>query len=219
VQPVACTRFCEQPGIPTIGGTKNPDVPAIVALAPDLVVVNDEENRREDFEALVATGVAVHSMSPRSIAEIGPAVVELAAAVGAGVPAPFGPSEWPAWVEGRAAIEGERRRCVAFVWRRPWMTLALDTYGAGLLALLGLDHVEWAGPDRYPEVSLDQVAGAEPDVILLPSEPYVFAEKHRGEVESGVPGVDVRLVDGQDLFWWGIRTPDAVARLRGALAR
>ena len=64
VVPIACTRFCEQPGSRTVGGTKDPDVAAIVALAPDLVVVNDEENRREDFDALDGGRPRAPSMSP-----------------------------------------------------------------------------------------------------------------------------------------------------------
>ena len=98
------------------------------------------------------------------------------------------------------------------------MTLAPDTYGASVLGLLGVDHLTWPGPDRYPTVTLDEVRERSPELVLLPSEPYVFTEKHRAEVTSGVPDADARLVDGQDLFWWGVRTPDAVARLRAALA-
>src|SRR5207342_2210804 len=98
VRPVACTRFCEQPGLPTVGGTKDPDVDAIVALAPDLVVVNDEENRREDADALAAAGVPVHSMSPRSVVDVGPSVRALCAAIDTAIPSPFGPGEWDAWV-------------------------------------------------------------------------------------------------------------------------
>ena len=71
VPPIACTRFCEQPDLPVVGGTKNPDLAAIVALAPDLVVVNDEENRWEDATALIDAGLAVHSMSPRSVHDVG----------------------------------------------------------------------------------------------------------------------------------------------------
>ena len=59
VTPVACTRFCDQPGLPAIGGTKNPDVDRIVELAPDLVVVNEEENRRADADALSALAEGV----------------------------------------------------------------------------------------------------------------------------------------------------------------
>ena len=66
ITPIACTRFCELAGVPTVGGTKRPDVRAVVDLAPDLVVVNDEENRWDDAVELIDAGVAVHSMSPRS---------------------------------------------------------------------------------------------------------------------------------------------------------
>ena len=88
---MACTRFCEQPDLPTVGGTKNPDVEAIIGLEPDLVIVNDEENRIEDADALAAAGLRVHSMSPRSVADVGPAVVALSDAVGVDAPAPFAP--------------------------------------------------------------------------------------------------------------------------------
>ena len=70
ITPVACTRFCEQPTLAHVGGTKDPDRAAIIALAPDLVVVCDEENRSEDAEALVAAGLRVHSCSPRSAREV-----------------------------------------------------------------------------------------------------------------------------------------------------
>ena len=86
VDPVACTRFCEQPDLPTVGGTKDPDVAAIVALEPDLVVVNDEENRREDADALAAAGLVLHSMSPRAVGDVAAAVTALARAIGRRAP-------------------------------------------------------------------------------------------------------------------------------------
>ena len=212
VAPVACTRFCEQPGIPTVGGTKNPDLEAIVGLAPDLVVVNDEENRREDADALVAAGLELHSMSPRSVADVEPAIAAIAGAIGAAAPAATGA---PARPEAEPIV---RRRCVVFVWRRPWMALAADTYAASLLSLLGCDQVA-LGVDgsRYPEVDLGAVAVATPALILLPDEPYAFTERHRSEVAGAIPGAEVMLVDGRDLFWWGVRTPAALERLRARL--
>jgi ABC-type Fe3+-hydroxamate transport system substrate-binding protein len=207
VRPIACTRFCDAPGIPVVGGTKNPDLQAIVALAPDLVVVNDEENRREDADALVGAGLSLHSMSPRSVAAVGPEVRALADAVG--VPAPPG--------ERSPAVAGRRRSCAVLVWRRPWMTLAADTYAASLLGVLGCDQVALGGDDRYPETTLAAIAAAAPSLVLLPDEPYAFTEQHRAEVAAEVSDADVRLVDGRDLFWWGIRTPDALERLRRTL--
>jgi ABC-type Fe3+-hydroxamate transport system substrate-binding protein len=217
VDPVACTRFCEQPDLTAVGGTKNPDVEAIVALAPDLVVVNDEENRIEDADALVTAGMRVHSMSPRSVADVGPAIVALGDAVGADVPAPFRASEWDDWLdEQRAAAPSARRRSAVLVWRRPWMTMNDDTYGSSLLELLGVDNVFAGANDRYPQVTLDEIAARRAELVLLPGEPYPFKERHVGEVEAGVPDADVRLVDGRDLFWWGVRTTAALSRLRRA---
>jgi ABC-type Fe3+-hydroxamate transport system substrate-binding protein len=206
VVPVACTRFCEQPGLTAVGGTKDPDVEAIVALAPDLVVVNDEENRREDADALEGAGLTVHAMSPRSVAEVGPAVAALAHAVGRDVP----DSEVP-------SPRDPRGDAVAFVWRRPWMTQRADTYGASVLA-----HLGWTDPFvdtgvRYPTTDLVAVAALAPDLVVLPSEPYPFRARHRAEVRDAVPAARVELVDGQDLFWWGIRTPAALTRLASAL--
>jgi ABC-type Fe3+-hydroxamate transport system substrate-binding protein len=210
VEPIACTRFCEQPDLPTVGGTKNPHVDEIVALQPDLVVVNDEENRVEDAEALVAANVAVHSMSPRSVADVGSAVGALAADVGVEVPTPF--DRWDDWIAGQAVAR--RGSAVTMVWRRPWMTMSDDTYGASLLDLLGLDNGFGDELTRYPETTLEAVAARRPDFVFLPSEPYPFQDRHVAEVEEVLPDTRVQLVDGRDLFWWGIRTPRAVRRLR-----
>jgi len=218
VTPIACTRFCEQPDIPAVGGTKDPEVAQISLLKPDLVVVNDEENRFEDVERLQKLGVPLHEMSPRSVAEVGPAVAALAAAVGAPVPEPFGPATWGPWLEERRRRRrGEPRRAFVLVWRRPWMTLAGDTYGSSLLHLLGCFNVFTGQGVRYPMVELEEAAGRKPDLVLLPTEPYPFKERHVAEVTEAMPGAEVVIVDGQDLFWWGIRTPGAVDRLAEVL--
>jgi ABC-type Fe3+-hydroxamate transport system substrate-binding protein len=218
VRPVACTRFCEHPELPTVGGTKDPDVAAVLALHPDLVVVNNEENRIADADALRAGGVAVHDCSPRSVRDVGPAVANLAGALGRPVPDGFSPEDWDAALAARPA-PSRRCRAVAFVWRRPWMAMRHDTYGASMLATLGFDVVALGEPDeRYPTVDLDDVRAAGPAVVLLPSEPYPFRVRHVAELEAALPGVAIRLVDGRDLFWWGIRTPAALARLDAALS-
>ena len=217
VEPVACTRFCEQPQLRHVGGTKNPDTDAIVALAPDLVVVNDEENRIEDVEVLRAAGVRLHDMSPRSVPEVGPAVRALAEAVGVATPDPF--PRWTAWLAAESAAGGARRRAFVAIWRRPWMTISADTFGSSMLDCVGWDNVYAHAADRYPTVSMEDVAAIGPDAVLLPSEPYSFRPEHADEVRAGVPGAAVAEVDGQDLFWWGIRTPAAIARLRRQLAR
>jgi len=206
ITPIAVTRFCEQPSLRAVGGTKDPDVTAIVELGPELVVMCHEENRLEDFEALVAAGLRVEALRIESLDDVNAGLTGLAAAVGTSAPDPFRPPPF----------EGERRTAYVPIWRRPWMTLAADTYGASLLAALGVDVVVAAGEDRYPEMDLVEAAAAEPDLVLAPSEPYPFAARHVPELESVAPVV---LVDGQDLFWWGARTPMAFDRLARTLAR
>ena len=195
IEPVACTRFCEQPTIAHVGGTKDPQVDAIVALAPDLVVVDEEENRAEDAAALDAAGVALFTFAVRSVHDAVEQCAALAAAVGV---------DAPTW----APPPPVGRRATAFVpiWRRPWMALGAGTYGADLLAHLGFAN---AYAERYPVV--DDLTDVVADVVLAPSEPYPFGERHIGELSVVAPVV---LVDGQDLFWWGTRTPAALERLR-----
>ena len=220
MDPVACTRFCEQPDLPAVGGTKNPDVEAIVGLAPELVIVNDEENRVEDADALATAGLRVHSMSPRSVADVGPAVVALGDAIGADVPESWMAPQWDRWLdEQRAGAPSARRRSAVLVWRRPWMTTNADTYGSSLLELLGVDNLFAGAVERYPETTLEEIAARGADLVLLPDEPYAFRERHVQEVAAAVADADVRLVDGRDLFWWGVRTPAAASRLRNAVRR
>ena len=219
VVPVACTRFCEQDDIPTVGGTKDPHIDEIVELVPDLVVMNFEENRAEDFNALRKAGLDVHSMSPMSVSDVGRAVSTLAERVGVPAPAPFAAPHWHDFVQRSTAPF--RGRVVTLIWRRPWMTMNGITYGASLLSVLGWRNAV-AGvkdhpiKDRYPEASLEQLAGFAPELVLLPDEPYPFADRHVAEVDAAFPTARVALVDGQDLFWWGIRTPDAIDRLARA---
>jgi ABC-type Fe3+-hydroxamate transport system substrate-binding protein len=212
VQPIAVTRFCEQPGYRTVGGTKDPDVAAIVELAPDLVVVNEEENRRDDADALVGAGLRVHVTHVESVADVDPTLDALAAAVG--VVRPESERDLLRRIAGESPDERQRsgRRVFVPIWRRPWMTMNARTYGASVLEHLGLVNVFADASDRYPTVELDEVARRGPDLVLLPSEPYPFAARHVEQVAR--LAADVRLVDGQDLFWWGVRTAAAIGRLR-----
>lgn len=207
VVPAAVTRFCEQPGLPTVGGTKNPDVEAVVALRPDVVVMDRQENRREDAEALAAAGLTVHVTDVRSLEDVGPTLAALRVAVG--LP--------PAEEEGKGdSGGGDRRgrpgpiRVWVPIWRRPWMTVNDRTYGSSLLAACGAVNVFAGHPDAYPTADLDEVAARRPDLVLAPSEPYPWSERHRSLLEAVAPAV---LVDGRDLWWWGARTPAARDRL------
>jgi ABC-type Fe3+-hydroxamate transport system substrate-binding protein len=206
IEPVACTRFCERPDLPHVGGTKDPDIAAIVALEPDLVVVDEEENRRDDADALRRAGVDVFATAVRSIADVGEQLRALAERLDVDVAGTLPEAD-------RVSPPTVRTRAFVPIWRRPWMALGRDTYGSSLLASIGVGNV-MDGDDRYPEVELDAVRALAPDVVLAPSEPYPFRARHLGELSAVAPA---HLVDGQDLFWWGVRTTAARARLASQL--
>jgi ABC-type Fe3+-hydroxamate transport system substrate-binding protein len=206
VRPVAVTRFCEAPGIATVGGTKNPDLDAIVALHPDLVLMDKEENRQADAGSLEQAGVKVHATHVRAVDDVEPTLRSLAAALGlthAGTTRDLAPATTAAlsvWVP---------------IWRRPWMTISGATYGSSVLAAAGFDNACRDFPDPYPLHDPEAAAALKPDLVLAPSEPYPFSERHRRQLERVAPVV---FVDGRDLFWWGTRTSAAIGRLR-SLAR
>jgi ABC-type Fe3+-hydroxamate transport system substrate-binding protein len=209
IMPVGCTRFCEQPDLHHVGGTKDPDLSAVVALAPDLVVMDEEENRRPDAEALRAAGIAVHVTAVRSLDDVGPMLAELASAVGI--------EPVPTIKYSSSATESGRHRSAFIpIWKRPWMTFNSNTYGSSVLAAIGIHNVFGDSATAYPEMSLDDVRARRPDLVILPSEPYPFAERHIADLAQIAD--DVRLIDGRDLFWWGVRTAGALNRLRAALA-
>ncbi len=204
VEPIACTRFCEQPDLPHVGGTKDPDVTAITELAPDLVVLDEEENRLEDHDALLAAGLTVHVLAVRDLAHLDEQMAGLAQAVGA---------HWTAL--GQMMEPEATRRAWVPIWKRPWMALGEPTYGSAVLRTLGIENVA-AADGAYPVLDLTEAADRGVDLVIAPSEPYPFAERHRDELEAVAPVV---FVDGRDLLWWGDRTTAALARLREVLAR
>src|SRR5918997_2482010 len=84
---VGRTKFCVHPAgrverVEPVGGTKNPKVARVIELAPDLVLMNEEENRREDAEALAAAGVRCHTSFPRDAADTAAMVRSIGAALG-----------------------------------------------------------------------------------------------------------------------------------------
>jgi ABC-type Fe3+-hydroxamate transport system substrate-binding protein len=205
---VACTRFCEQPQLIHVGGTKNPDIDAIVALEPDIVVLDREENRVEDHDELVRRGVPVLVSDVTSVEAALALVDELCDRFGLTRPVSF---------DGVVSAGAASARRTAFVpiWRRPWMSINERTYGGSVLDRIGVDLVTSGAEVAYPVVELDGVDA--PDLVLVPSEPYDFTEAHVDELRGAFPEARVVRIDGQDLFWWGIRTPDAIRRLTRVL--
>ena len=227
---VGCTIYCTEPaeGVATktrVGGEKNPKLELIRDLGADLVIANVEENVREHVETLRAWGIAVHVTYPRTVAEGIRLVGELGELLEAGSRAREIETALRArHDEVRAAAARRRpRRVFCPIWRRPYMTINRDTYVHDMLAVAGGENVFASAAKRYPEVTLEEVAAAAPEVVLLPDEPYRFRAVHRGDFAAypDLPAVrDGRLplVDGKLLSWYGPRIAEALRVLPPLLA-
>ncbi|MDG4827245.1 helical backbone metal receptor [Asanoa sp. WMMD1127] len=210
---VGATDWCVEPAgldVARVGGTRYPDLARVRAAAPDLVLANAEENRREDVEALRAAGVPVWVTYPRTLDAALDSLERLMAALG--------PPE-PPWL--RAAREawshpftGVRRRAVIPVWRRPWIVLGADTFAGDLLARLGVDNVYAGAAERYPRPPLAQLRAAGADLVVLPDEPYAFTADDGPEAFPGLPHA---LVSGRHLTWYGPSLAEARAVLEAVL--
>jgi ABC-type Fe3+-hydroxamate transport system substrate-binding protein len=238
---VGRTTFCVSPepdvkAIEIVGGTKNPKLDMILALNPDLVLANKEENRREDILHLREQGLTVHVAQPTTVEE-GLAYVSTLgrifqveekadAIVRDGVREVVAARERARELEEvnshrKTPRDHTRPRVVAFVWRDPWMVAGGDTYMGDVIETLGGDHLLKTTTDRYPEVDADKVVALNPDILLFPDEPFPFKPPHLEfwrEKLPALPADRFRICDGQDLCWFGTRIPGALRRLAPVLA-
>lgn len=197
---VGATDWCTHPedlNVPRVRGTKNPDLAAVAALAPDVVLANQEENRRVDVERLRAAGISVWVTRIRTLDEA-LASLRRMFRVGLGWPEPPWLDEAErAW---QASAPEPRFGVAVPIWRDPWMVVGSATFAGDLLARLGLDNVYADHPDRYPRVDLDDLAARRPAVVVLPDEPYPFSADDGPEAFGSQP---VAFAAGRALTWYG----------------
>ena len=221
---VGRTRYCLWPPravgkVPTVGGTKKVDVNRILELEPDLIVAVREENSRENVERLEESGVPVFVGAPESVEGAIELLWELAERVEApGSEAVLGPIER---VYGRLRNgTGGTRRVFVPIWKNPYMSVGSDTYVHDVLGTCGGENV-CGNSTRYPIVTLEEVEAAQPEIILLPDEPYPFCAEDLEEFyELDVPAADsdrIHLVDGKLLTWYGPRMASSLMQLSALL--
>jgi ABC-type Fe3+-hydroxamate transport system substrate-binding protein len=212
------TRFCVEPAEEVasktkVGGTKNVDVASAVALQPDLVLANVEENTKEDVEALESAGLQVFLTFARTVSEAIEELQTIAAITDSEDAArPYVEDAHAALSEVQASEGAVRTFCP--IWRNPWMTVGPDTYIHDVLTVCGAANVFSDASERYPEVRLPDVATRQPELVLLPDEPYRFGEKNVPEVIDALPGVRIELVDGKMLCWYGPRIGPSLRKLQ-----
>jgi ABC-type Fe3+-hydroxamate transport system substrate-binding protein len=201
---VGATDWCTHPAdlaVSRVRGTKNPNLAAIRALAPDVVVANKEENRELDVRRLRAAGVRVWVTDIRTVPAAIASMERLLIALG---------WDLPAWLaQARRLWCGPlpevTRRVVVPIWRDPWMVVGADTFTGDLLRRLGWQNVydepaHNPAAERYPKAEVAALDAAGADAVLLPDEPYVFTAADGPEAFARTP---TELVSGRLLTWYG----------------
>ncbi len=218
---VGLTRFCVRPAgwktsKPIVGGTKTLRVDRVRALRPDLILANLEENTKADVEAL--DEIAAVFVTKVSTLESADAMIE---AVG---------RMTDREAEGRLLRSGIAEafaalpdfgliRAAYLIWHDPLMTVGGDTFIDHVMERAGFENV-FGAETRYPEITATELTRADPDVLLLPDEPYPFTEAHVPHFQALLRDAAVVCVDGQAFSWYGsrlIHTPAALGRLRARL--
>lgn len=236
---VGRTTYCDSPEVahvPTVGGTKDVDVEAVLALAPHLVIANQEENSRVALEALAAR-VPVFVSLPRRVEQGVGHVARIARILGVDKD-PIARALIKRGYELAAPLPPTRRAFIP-IWMDPLMTLNADTFGSDVLARVGIVNAfgdrlrlyplaadlgkeaprDTSGRDvRYPRVTLDEVRSRAPELVILPDEPHAFSAGDEALLREALPAARIVRVSGKDLFWYGAWTIDAIDRLAQALA-
>lgn len=211
---VGRSRFCIHPkdqvkDIPVIGGTKNPNLKKIRALKPDYIIANHEENRKEDVLALQKD----FRVNVTKIDTIEEALSEIES-IGEDLGCLKGSSDLIKEIHKQLS---ETQDCdfidtAYFIWRKPWMIAASDTYIDSVLKTYRLSNI-FSDKTRYPEIELSELKKRNPKLILLSSEPYPFKEKHVDELNGLLPESKIQLIDGEWFSWYGSRMKEAFRQL------
>ena len=201
---VGATQWCTHPAdldVARVRGTKNPDLAAIRALRPDVVVANKEENRELDVRRLRDTGTRVWVTDIRDVPQAVSSLERLFDGLG-----------WqaPTWLDQArqrwcGPVPSVTRSVAIAVWRDPWMVVGTSTFTGDLVRRLGWRNV-FDGPalnparERYPTVTLADLDRAGADVVLLPDEPYPFTADDGPEAFGITP---TELISGRLITWYG----------------
>jgi len=204
---VGITKFCVHPGHwfrnkTRVGGTKDVHLDRIEALQPDLILANKEENVREQIEALAAS-YPVWVSDVRTVTQALEMIREVGMLIGRAEKA----NELAERIDaGFARLTGIARpkRVAYLIWRKPWMSVGGDTFVHDVLTRMGWQNV-FGDEHRYPSFTEAELAARKPELVLLSSEPFPFAEKHIAELQAIVPNADIRLADGEMFSWYGSR--------------
>ncbi|HXB12444.1 MAG TPA: helical backbone metal receptor [Bacteroidia bacterium] len=206
---VGITKFCIHPenwfrSKKRVGGTKDADINKIAELQPDLIIGNKEENKEEQIKDLMLRYPVwmsdIHNLED---------AMDMIKSVGKLVNKKEAADELASSISNnfRKLLSGGFffRRVAYFIWKNPYMTVGKQSFINSMLEACDFINVFDNVEGEYPEITREQLAKANPEVIFLSSEPFPFNEKHINEFRQICPDAKIVLVDGEYFSWYGSR--------------
>jgi len=216
---IGVTKFCIHPQQwfkekARIGGTKSFNLEKIKALRPDLIIANKEENEHSQIEELTKH-FPVWISDIKTLQDALQMIEQVGAITHRKEKASYMAQQIQSSFAALLPITNKSPlTCAYFVWWNPVMSINSDTFIHNVIDRCGWQNVFSNRLDsRYPEISDEQLISANPELILLSSEPYPFAEKHIAHFKKLLPKAQVLLVDGEMFSWYGSRLLHSAAYL------
>lgn len=197
--------------VPEVGGTKDPNFQRIVDLQPDLVILEKDENSKAVADTLTDLGIPWLALEIRTVKDCMAAWLELGKLLGTLDQAKVRVANFKALLKTKSKTGPQT---LTLIWKEPWISAGPDTYLGDLVRCAGFSPI---GPERYPRLSEEALDTLNPEVILLPTEPYRFTQRHAAELRKRFPAARVHLMDGQAMTWYLSRTELGLECLRALL--
>jgi len=158
--------------VPSVGGGLDPNLEAIVALRPDLVVVWESPTGSKVRERLESLGIGVYAAATRDTAAIYRTIRGLGLLLGRTAAADSVASHIRAQLDSvRASVPAGPRPSVLYVVAvDPPMIAGTDNFISELIEVAGGEPVQISGDLKgiSPQVSLEELIRRQPDVVILP---------------------------------------------------
>ena len=208
-QIVGVTKFCIHPkGLKekkvVVGGTKEVHFDKISGLNPDIILCNKEENtlemvlQLEKISPVHVSNIVTFQDSLDIITKYG-TVFDKEQEAKNFVLALSGKKEL-----FESNLSSNKFRVAYFIWRKPWMVVAGNTFINSMLEINGWENIYKDAKERYPQIDLNQLNEKEVNLILLSSEPFPFQQKHIEEIRK-YSDARIEIVDGEYFSWYGSR--------------
>lgn len=154
--------------VPDLGAGMGPNVEAIIGRRPDLVLLYASEMNRTAVQQLRAAGIATLTHRTDKVVDLQRVIPVIAAALGRDSLGRLVADSVKRSLETVAQLPRPSEPVTAFwhIWDAPLMTIGGGSYLSELLSIAGASNVFDDLTQPSPQVSLEEVARRNPDVIL-----------------------------------------------------